>query len=173
MVSGYTDYLSVLQIIQSELKPAGINLTIAQPAYATFIANQSTGNFQMLIASYGYTPDPYSYYYSLLASSVASPIGQPDSVGDYNRYKNAAVDSALSQIAATNDKSRQNQAFYKIENSFAQQLPDIPLFNSQNEIEFNGHAVSNDPTVSNPYAAPAVYIQPDIGWVAMHLTPAK
>jgi peptide/nickel transport system substrate-binding protein len=173
MVSGYTDYLSVLQIMQSELKPAGINLTIAQPAYATFIADQSSGNFQMLIASYGYTPDPYSYYYSLLASAVASPIGQPDSVGDYNRYKNAGVDSALSQIAATNDKSTQSQAFYKIENTFAQQLPDIPLFNSQNEIEFNGHVVKNDPTVSNPYAAPAVYIQPDIGWVAMHLTPAK
>jgi peptide/nickel transport system substrate-binding protein len=173
MVSGYTDYLSVLQIIQSELKPAGINLTIAQPAYATFIADQSTGNFQMLIASYGYTPDPYSYYYSLLASAVAAPIGQPDSVGDYNRYKNAGVDTALSQIAATNDKTTQNQAFYKIENTFAQQLPDIPLFNSQNEIEFNGHVVSNVPTVSNPYAAPAVYIQPDIGWVAMHLTPAK
>jgi peptide/nickel transport system substrate-binding protein len=173
MVSGYTDYLSVLQIIQSELKPAGINLTIAQPAYATFIADQSTGNFQMLIASYGYTPDPYSYYYQLLASGVAPPIGKPDSVGDYNRYKNAGVDTALSQIAATSDKPTQNQAFYKIENTFAQQLPDIPLFNSQNEIEFNGHVVSNDPTVSNPYAAPAVYIQPDIGWVAMHLTPAK
>jgi peptide/nickel transport system substrate-binding protein len=173
MVSGYTDYLSVLQIIQSELKPAGINLTIAQPAYATFIADQSTGNFQMLIASYGYTPDPYSYYYSLLDSAVAAPIGQPDSVGDYNRYKNAAVDTALSQIAATNDKSAQSQAFGTIENAFAQQLPDIPLFNSQNEIEFNGHVATNDPTVSNPYAAPAVYIQPDIGWVAMHLTPAK
>ena len=173
MVSGYTDYLSVLQIVQSELKPAGINLTIAQPAYASFIADQSTGNFQMLIASYGYTPDPYSYYYSLLASAVAPAIGKPDSVGDYNRYKNAGVDSALSQIAATNDKSTQNQAFYKIENTFAQQLPDIPLFNSQNEIEFNGHVVTNAPTVSNPYAAPAVYIQPDIGWVAMHLTPAK
>jgi peptide/nickel transport system substrate-binding protein len=173
MVSGYTDYLSVLQIMQSELKPAGINLTIAQPAFATFTADQSTGNFQMLIASYGYTPDPYSYYYQLLDSAVAPAIGKPDSVGDYNRYKNAGVDTALSQIAATNDKATQNQAFYKIENTFAQQLPDIPLFNSQNEIEFNGHVVSNIPAVSNPYAAPAVYIQPDIGWVAMHLTPAK
>ena len=173
MVSGYTDYLSVLQIIQSELKPAGINLTIAQPAYATFIADQSSGNFQMLIASYGYTPDPYSYYYILLASAVAPPIGHADSVGDYNRYRNPQVDAALAQMASTNDTSAQNQAFYKIEQTFAQQLPDIPLFNSQNEIEFNGHVVTGYPTVSDPYAAPAVYIQPDIGWVAMHLTPVK
>ena len=41
------------------------------------------------------------------------------------------------------------------------------------EIEFNGNVVTNYPSLSNPYAAPAVYIQPDVGWVAMHLTPVK
>jgi peptide/nickel transport system substrate-binding protein len=173
MVSGYTDYLSDLQIIQSELKPAGINLTIAQPAYASFISDQSTGNFQMLMDNFGYVPDPYDYYYVILASSIAPPIGQADSVGDYNRFKNATVDSLLSQIAATNDTTAQNADFAQIEQIFAQQLPEIPLFNQQDEIEFDGNVVTNYPTLSNPYAASAVYIQPDIGWVAMHLTPAK
>jgi peptide/nickel transport system substrate-binding protein len=173
MVSGYTDYLSDLEIIQSELKAAGINLTIAQPAYATFISDQSTGNFELLMDNFGYTPDPYSYYYSLLDSAVASPLGQSDSVGDYNRYHNATVDSELSAIAATDNKSAQNQDFYKIEQTFAAQLPDIPLFNQQDEIEFNGNQVSGYPTLSDPYAAPAVYIQPDIGWVAARLAPAK
>ncbi len=127
MVSGYTDYLSVLQIVQSELKPAGINLTIAQPAYATFIADQSSGNFQMLIASHGYTPDPYSYYYILLASAVAPPIGHRRSRSvTTTAYQNPQVDAALAQIAGTNDTSVQNQAFYKIEQTFTQQLPDIP-----------------------------------------------
>ena len=36
MVNGYTDYLSDLQIVQAELKPAGINLTIDQPSYSAF-----------------------------------------------------------------------------------------------------------------------------------------
>jgi peptide/nickel transport system substrate-binding protein len=173
MVSGYTDYLSDLQIIQSELRPAGINLTIAQPAYASFITDQSTGKFQMLMDNFGYTPDPYDYYYSILASSIAPPIGQADSVGNYNRFKDSGVDAALATIAGTNDAATQNQAFGRIEQVFAQQLPDIPLFNQQDEIEFNGNVVSNYPTLSNPYAAPAVYIQPDVGWVAMNLTPAK
>ena len=173
MVSGYTDYLSDLQIIQSELKPAGINLTIAQPAYASFISDQSTGNFQMLMDNFGYVPDPYDYYYSILDSSIAPPIGQADSVGNYNRFKNATVDSMLSQIAGTNDTATQNQDFAQIEQIFAQQLPEIPLFSQQDEIEFNGNVVTNYPSLSNPYAAPAVYIQPDVGWVAMHLTPVK
>ena len=58
MVSGYTDYLSVLQIMQQELKPAGINITIDQEAYTAFISDQDNGNFQLLIDSFGYTPDP-------------------------------------------------------------------------------------------------------------------
>ena len=50
-------------------------------------------------------------------------------------------------------------------------LPLIPLWESQNEIEFNGHHVGNIPTVQNPYGAPAVYIQPDIGWISARLLP--
>jgi peptide/nickel transport system substrate-binding protein len=127
----------------------------------------------MLMDNFGYVPDPYDYYYVLLASSVAPPIGQADSVGDYNRFKNATVDSLLSQIAATNDTATQNADLAQIEQIFAQQLPEIPLFNQQDEIEFNGNVVTNYPTLSNPYAAPAVYIQPDIGWIGSRLIPVN
>jgi peptide/nickel transport system substrate-binding protein len=173
MVSGYTDYLSDLQIIQAELKPAGINLTIDQPAYATFTSLQDTGKFQLLMDNFGYTPDPWAYYYSILDSSIAPPIGQADTVGNYGRYHDTQVDSLLNQIAGTTNAAVRNPDFYKIEQIFAAQLPDIPLFNQQDEIEFNGNVVANYPSLSNPYGAPAVYIQPDIGWVAARLVPAQ
>ena len=173
MVAGYTDYLSSLQIIQQELKPAGINLVIDQEAYTAFTSDQDNGNFQLLIAGFGFTPDPWSYYYSLLDSSIAPAIGQADTVGNYGRYRNPQVDSLLSQIADTVNTSVQNPAFYKIENIFAQQLPLIPLYEAQNEIEFNGHHVGNIPTVTNAYGAPAVYIQPDIGWISARLVPVN
>ena len=173
MVAGYTDYLSALQIIQQELKPAGINLVIDQEAYTAFTSDQDNGNFQLLIAGFGFTPDPWSYYYSLLDSSIAPAIGTADTVGNYGRYRNTQVDSLLGQIADTTDTSVQNPAFYKIENIFAQQLPLIPLYEAQNEIEFNGHHVGNIPTTANPYGAPAVYIQPDIGWISARLLPVN
>jgi peptide/nickel transport system substrate-binding protein len=173
MVAGYTDYLSALQIIQQELKPAGINLVIAQEAYTAFTSDQDNGNFQLLIDSFGFTPDPWSYYYTILDSSIAPAIGQADTVGNFGRYKNPQVDTLLGQIASTTDTSVQNPAFYKIENIFAQNLPLIPLWEAQNEIEFNGHHVGNIPTVQNPYGAPAVYIQPDIGWISARLLPVS
>jgi peptide/nickel transport system substrate-binding protein len=173
MVAGYTDYLSDLQIIQQELKPAGIDLSIDQEAYTAFISDQDNGNFQLLMDSFGYTPDPWSYYYSLLDSTIAPAIGKADTVGNYGRYHNAQVDSLLSQIGGTTDAATQKTAFAKIENIFTQDTPLIPLWESQDEIEFNGHSVSNIPTVSNPYGAPAVYIQPDVGWIAARLVPAS
>jgi peptide/nickel transport system substrate-binding protein len=173
MVAGYTDYLSALQIIQQELKPAGINLVISQEAYTAFTSDQDNGNFQLLIDSFGFTPDPWSYYYTILDSTISPAIGQADTVGNFGRYRNPQVDSLLATIAGTTDSSVQNPAFYKIENIFAQNLPLIPLWEAQNEIEFNGHHVGNIPTVQNPYGAPAVYIQPDIGWISARLVPVS
>jgi peptide/nickel transport system substrate-binding protein len=171
MVAGYTDYLSDLQIMQQELKPAGINLVIDQEAYTAFTSDQDNGNFQLLMDNFGYTPDPWSYYYSLLDSSIAPAIGKADTVGNFGRYRNAQVDSLLSQIADTTDTAAQKPDFYQIENIFTQQLPLIPLFEQQDEIEFNAEHVANYPTVQNPYGAPAVYIQPDMGWIAARLLP--
>ena len=173
MVSGYTDYLSDLQIMVQELKPAGINLTITQPAYTQFTSLQDTGKFELLMDNFGYTPTPWSYYYSILDSAIAPAIGKVDTVGNYGRFKNAEVDTLLSQIADSTSPAVQNPAFYKIENIFTSQLPLIPLFEQQDEIEFNGTQVANFPSVSNPYGAPAVYIQPDMGWIAARLVPVK
>ncbi len=171
MVAGYTDYLSDLQIMQQELKAAGIDLTIDQEAYTKFISDQDNGDFQFLLDSFGYTPDPWSYYYTVLDSSIAPAIGKADTVGNFGRYRNPKVDSLLAQIAGTLDTSVRNQDFAQIEQIFVQDMPLIPLWESQDEIEFNGHHVSNIPTVGNAYGAPAVYIQPDMGWIAARLVP--
>ena len=173
MVSGYTDYLSDLQIMQQELKPAGINLVIDQEAYTAFTSDQDNGNFQLLMDNFGYTPDPWSYYYTLLDSSIAPAIGQADTVGNFGRYRNTQVDSLLGQIADTTSTAAQKPDFYQIEKIFTQQLPLIPLFEQQDEIEFNASQVSNYPTAQNPYGAPAVYIQPDMGWIAARLAPVS
>ena len=173
VVASYTDYLSILQILQPELKAAGINLQVTSEAYSVWATDQDTGNFQLLLSNAGYTPIPYSFYYSLLDSAVTKPIGTSEAVGDYGRYNNPQVNSLLSTIAGTTNVATQNQAFYQIESIFKSQLPDIPLMEAQDEIEFNGNAVTGFPTTANPYAAPATWLQPDDAWVAARLSPAK
>jgi peptide/nickel transport system substrate-binding protein len=173
VVSSYTDYLSILQVLQPELKAAGINLQITGESYSVWSSDQDTGNFQLLLSNAGYTPIPYSFYYSLLDSAVTKPLGTSESTGDFGRYSNPTVDRLLNTIAGTTDTSVQDQAFYQIESIFKSQLPDIPLMEAQDEIEFNGNTVSGWPTQSNPWAAPAIWLSPDDGWVADRLAPVK
>ncbi|MFD0328465.1 ABC transporter substrate-binding protein [Streptacidiphilus monticola] len=55
-VSGWTDYLSIDQLAQQQLKKAGIELKVTAEAYNTWAADQASGNFEMLLSNYGYTP---------------------------------------------------------------------------------------------------------------------
>jgi peptide/nickel transport system substrate-binding protein len=173
VVTGYTDYLSVLQILVPELKAAGINLTVTTEAYSVWASDQDTGNFQLLMSSSGYTPSPYSYYYNMLDSAVTQPLGTSESVGDFGRYDNATVNGLLLTVAGTTDSATQDAAFHQIESIFAAQLPDIPLFAAQDEIEFNGNMVTGYPTSSDPYAGPPNWLESDNGWVADRLAPAS
>lgn len=172
-ISGYTDYISTLQIIGQNLKAAGINLTVQGESYAAFTSDQDTGNFQLIINAFGYTPSPYSYYDEMMDPSITAPIGQVDSIGNYGRYHNDTVTGLLTDIASHEKETDALSDFHQIEHIVAQDLPVIPLFEAQNEIEFNGHHVTGFPTTGNPYAAPAIYMQPDIGWVAMRLAPTS
>ncbi|QMU71286.1 ABC transporter substrate-binding protein [Streptacidiphilus sp. P02-A3a] len=168
-VSGYTDYESILQIVQQELAEAGIRITIAAPSYAQYTTNQDDGDFQLLLTNAGYTPSPYSYYYNLLDSAVAPAIGTADTVGNFGRYANPAVDAALTRIAGTSDTAVQDQAFATVEQAVADDLPIIPLFQAQDEIEINGDNVTGYPTAADPYAATPLWLQPDDAWVAMRI----
>jgi peptide/nickel transport system substrate-binding protein len=172
LVSAYTDYVSIVQILQPELKAAGIDLTVTAEAYSVWASDQDTGNFQLLLTSAGYTPNPYSFYYNLIDSAVTRPLGTSETIGDFGRYSSPQVNALLSTIAGTTNTAAQDQAFYKIESIFASQLPDIPLMEAQDEIEFNGNQVSGWPTASDPWAAPAIWLSPDDGWVADRLSPA-
>lgn len=173
IVAGYTDYVSILGVAQAELKDAGIKLVPDGESYSAWVSDQDTGNFQFLLTNYGYTPSAYFYYNQILNGSAIPPLGKTDTAGDYGRYNNSTVDGLLSAISATGNLTTQKSDFYKIERIFAQQLPVIPLFEGQDEIEFNGNAVTGFPTVKDPYAAAAPWLSPDDGWVAMHLAPAS
>jgi peptide/nickel transport system substrate-binding protein len=173
VVTGWSDYISILQIVEQELSAAGIKLTVVPEAYAAWLDDQNSGNFQLMIDNFGYTSDPYTYYNQLLNGSFAPPIGKTDQFGDYGRYENPQVDALLADIASTQDAAKQKQDYYQIEHLVLQDVPSIALFAAQDEIEFNGNHVKNFPTTDSPYAPPPPWLNPDEGWVAMHLEPAS
>jgi peptide/nickel transport system substrate-binding protein len=167
--SGYSDYVSVLQIVQQEMKAAGINMTVDAESLSQYSSNRSNGDFQLIIEYYGFTPSPYVYYKNLLDSQGIPAIGSLDTAGDYGRYNNPTVNSLFNAIAARPDVSAQVPDFYQIESIVAQQLPIIPVSDQQGDTEFNGNIVTGYPTLSNPYAED-VPIAPDYAWVTPRLS---
>lgn len=170
-VAGWTDYISTGQMLKQQLAKSGIGLTVSAVAYNQFTADQYGGKFQMLIGSQGFTPVPYSYYDQMLDSRVAPKDGRPSTVGNFGGYSNPQVDAALDAIAATPDVSKQQPYFNRIEQAFKADMPVIPLFNAQDEQEFNGNHVTGYPTKDNPYAGAAIWLAMDSGWVAARIAP--
>ncbi|AXI76893.1 ABC transporter substrate-binding protein [Peterkaempfera bronchialis] len=170
-VAGWTDYISIAQMAKQQLARVGIDLDVRAEAYAQWAANQSAGKFQMLLSNYGYTPVPYAYYDQLLDSRIGPKDGQNSTIGNYGGYSNPEVDAALDAIATTPDLEKQKPHFYTIQQAFVKDMPLIPLFNAQNEAEFNGNNITGYPTEKNPYAGSAIWLAPDSGWVAARIEP--
>ncbi|WP_031513220.1 ABC transporter substrate-binding protein [Streptomyces sp. NRRL F-5123] len=171
-VAGWTDYISTGQLLKQQLAKVGIGLTVNAVAYNQFTAHQYGGKFQMIISSQGFTPVPYSYYDQMMDSRIAPKEGTPSTVGNFGEYSSPAVDAALDAIAATPDAAKQQPYFYQLERAFMNDMPVIPLFNAQDEQEFNGNHVTGYPTKDNPYAGAAVWLAMDNGWVAARIAPA-
>lgn len=166
----FTDYVSVLQIMASEERQAGIDMVVQTESTAAETANQQTGNFQLIMSNGGLSPSLYAFYYPLFDAAVTAPIGK-NATGDYGRFNSAKLNADLAAVAGLQKPSARKPYYYKIEQLLAKQLPYIPIFAQQNETEFNAAKVTGYPTPANPYAATDPWLSPDMGWVAMHLRP--
>ncbi|MBL1067002.1 ABC transporter substrate-binding protein [Streptomyces sp. 7-21] len=173
IVSGWSDYISMADMARQQLAEVGIELTVNAVSYQEWTDLRNRGEFELVLDSAGFTPDPRAYYYNLLSSNLARPIGEESPEGNYGRYENEAVDEALRAIAQTTEVEEQLPHYYEIQRLFMEDMPLIPLFAAQNMMEFNGNNVTGYPTNENPYASPAIWLDPDGGWVAARLEPVE
>jgi peptide/nickel transport system substrate-binding protein len=149
--SAYTDFITDDQIMASELKNAGIDVTVSGVSVSAWTTNLAEGNFQA-IAHWGNSgPSPYYLYNNWLNSSLSAPIGST-ATGDYERFKSAAADAYLTQFASTDDTTTQMADVVGLEKIVATQLPVIPLFYGVAWDEYNTSKFTGWPTPSNEYA---------------------
>ncbi len=169
-ISGYTDWTASLQVIAQNLKSVGIEIKehdIAQNDYATALYN---GNYQLAYGTLSTSPGPSPFYElrNTLDSATTSDIGQTAG-GDYERYKNPAVDSLFDQFAATGDSSKQHELMGQIEKSMLEDVPVIPVTEGVAWYEYSTKSIGGWPTQSDPFSAPAPWNLPDWGVTLIHL----
>lgn len=174
-VTGWSDYISLNDAMTQELKEAGIELKPVQLSWNEWNNNEVQGKFQLSLDSIGLGPstNPYYNYNRVYSSATTNKVGvNAGNNGNYSRYSNPAVDSALAIAAGTSDENVQKQQYGLIQKEIVRDLPYIPIYVNSMLTEFNTSRATGWPTSDNKYAVPATWKVWDNAIVLCSLKPA-
>lgn len=166
-ITGYTDWDASLAVVKQNLKPVGIELTVADLAQQTFDDRLYNGNFDLAYYGQAGGPTPYYELRQMLYSKNSAPIGKPASF-NYERYLNPEVDALFDQYPSA-DAAGQIDIIKKIGAAMLRDIPIIPTTESVDWFQYNSADIAGWPTESDPYAQPAAFNVPDVGQVLLHL----
>ena len=166
-ITGYTDWDASLAVVKQQLKPIGIDLTVADLASQTFDDRLFNGDFDLAYYGQGGGPTPYYELRQMLYSKNSAPIGEPAS-SNYERYVNKEVDALFDQYP-TADEAGQVEIIKKVGAAMLRDIPIIPTTESVNWFQYNTADLAGWPTESDPYAQPAAFNVPDVEQVLLHL----
>ena len=176
VVAGYSDYISAISVMTTELKDVGIELKSTQLAYNAWNSNETTGKFQLTMDSIGLgaSSNPNFTYSPRYTTANTTKVGQvAASNGNYARYSNPVVDAAVAAAAATNDATTQKDQYAIVQQQIVRDLPYIPIYVNSTLTEFNTTNATGWPTNANKYAFPASWKSWDNGIVLKELKPVK
>lgn len=160
--AGWTDWDMEASMIAEDLKKIGIQIKVSQEQGSAFTQKLQNHNFDLAVdAAYG-GPNPYYVFDSMLRTNGAS---------NWGAYANKKVDQALNDFSQTTDKTKQKQAIYSIEKTFAQDLPQIPLVYGATWYEYSTAHYTGFPDKSHAYISPSPWDREAVSYVLMHLKP--
>lgn len=146
VTSGYTDYISALDIMKQQLVEAGIEINAQQRANAEIISARGLGKFQVAIAGLGQGPvgDPYYLYASNFDSKNTEPVGKSQNpYGNVSKFSNPEVDAAIAAAGATEDIAVKKEQYFKIQSIIVPDLPYIPMLNNESFGEYSEASYTN------------------------------
>ncbi len=167
---GFSDWVAAVNVLQTNLKAVGIQLTpknLAAPAYQAALYN---GNYQLAYGSETGGPTPYYELRQWLFSGNSAPIGQPAG-SNWERYSNPSTDALINSYATTTSAATQHSIVNQLQKVMLKEVPVIPVTEQVDWYQYNTGTFTGWVTQGNPYAQPAAYNYPDWGQMMLHLAP--
>lgn len=168
VVTGWTDWVTAVQIIAANLKDIGIDAKVNSISFNAYYSALQMGTFDMAISWTNPGPDPFFLYNSMLNSTNSAAVGKA-AASNFERWMDPTTDGYLRQYATSADPAVQQQALNGLQKVMVEQLPSIPLVNGATWYEYNTSNFSGWPDEQNPYAMPAAFSVPDCEVVALNL----
>ncbi|ACZ21588.1 ABC-type dipeptide transport system, periplasmic component [Sanguibacter keddieii DSM 10542] len=118
--SDYPETVTAAQIIASNLEPLGIDVQISQPDFSTWLDEQNSGNFDLLMMGWLGNIDPDDFYYA-----------QHHSTGGSNAqgYSNPTVDELLDAGRTETDETARKDLYAQAATIIADEASYIYLYN--------------------------------------------
>jgi peptide/nickel transport system substrate-binding protein len=147
---GWTDYITIAQMISQELKVLGIDSSVVQAPWATYSGNLPAGKFDMAVTwAWGAAggPSPYFiYFYNFAKSQIAGKTNM-------SRYTSKTIEKALATYAQSSDPKVQKTQIQSIAQDVMTNVPVIPITARTNYFDYNATDFVGWPSNKNPYNA--------------------
>jgi peptide/nickel transport system substrate-binding protein len=168
VVSGFSDWQTGAQLMQSELKAAGFDVTVQALQYGAYFADLQNGKYDMSFCGTPNGPSPFYLFRDFFTSTLGAPIGSP-APSNFVRYKNTKLDSLLASYTRTTSTSQQVSLMKQAEAIVAADVPMVPAFTGAYWDDYSTKHFTGWPSKSNPYDFGAPYQNPFNEDVILHV----
>ena len=156
MPNNFSDWIAAATEMKSQLAKVGVTVTLDEPQYAQYEKDIQAGTFDAAFGGFGGTGNPYTDFNNALNGKYAAPVNTP-TVNNFERFKDATVDSSLSKLAAATSTNTQMQATYELEQYMYRNQPMVLLYYGGSWGLFSTKHFTGWPSAQDAYMLPTTY----------------
>ncbi|MEF2277220.1 ABC transporter substrate-binding protein [Deinococcus sp. YIM 134068] len=149
--AGWTDFITMAQVIGDNLKRVGITTSIDQQQWSSYAGGLQTATYDMGVSwGWGNGPSPYYLFYSSFSPELSAAVGKT-APSNLSRYTNPALTQAIASYRSTSDPAAQEKAVATMVSTVMRDMPWVPLTDRAQFSLFNTSKFTNFPSAQNPY----------------------
>ena len=172
VVTGWSDWVSVCQIMAQNLKDVGFDVSVKSYDLAAWQEKVQKGDFQMTIGWSTQGATPFNFYRGVMSKETYHPIGEV-STENWQRFSSQDAEDLLAKFSQTSDEAEQKKIAGELEKIYSDNAPGIPLYPGPQWGEYNSKRFTGFPSKDDPYAVLSTYAFPDRLLVFMSLKPVS
>ncbi|GHU25118.1 ABC transporter substrate-binding protein [Spirochaetia bacterium] len=169
--AGWSDWNASLEVVAQVGRSLGMDISTYFPEANVWQADKDTGNFDIIMHSYGGAgpASPWSRAYEAMSSTDIPRVGLPNRIGNFGRWTNDEANRIIAQLASETNDATIKQLWTRLNVIYLQEMPVAGLmyrpvvFHTTNSNVWTGFPKFNDgsnipPTIcSDGYGIRALY----------------
>jgi peptide/nickel transport system substrate-binding protein len=156
VVSGWSDWVQVVQIAAQNAKDIGIKIEVEPLDYSPWFENVTKGNFDLSIGWSSGGPTPYNYYRGQMSKLTFNEVGKTSNE-NWHRFVSDKATDLLNQFSASVDESVQKDLMNQIQQVFVDEFPAIVMYPGPQWGQYNSKRFTGFPNEDDPYSVLSSY----------------